>query len=121
MRRKEWLKKKLLLDKPELLEKLDIAKLETAEVADTVGKFMDEQDWEHLADQCWNGWDWHFLLLLRPQMAYRCPWDQLDGSDWCHLLTARPQFADNCPWEKLEGWNWIFLLIKQPQFADNCP
>ena len=128
-----WVKYKLMLDIPEALAELT---LET----------MTPQQWELLAERCYTGRDWYRLLLIRPDLADRCPlekleggggtlgwflgehpefadnceWSKLDGSDWRYLLQKRPQFADKCGWNKLNGYDWSCLLTKQPQFADKC-
>ena len=67
-----------------------------------------------------SGWDWVYLLIVRPQFHVHCPWEKLNGKDWVFLLIGQPQFSIHCPWKKLDGNEWACLLMRQPQFFQFC-
>ena len=71
--------------------------------------------------------DWHWILPLRPDLADKCPWEEISTPILVSLLGMVPFFDDKCRSERLSGSDWAELLggdcwihRARLEFADQC-
>ena len=63
---------------------------------------------------------WVKYILLFPDQASRCPYNQLRGRDWALLLQKDPSYASKCDFDSFNGDDWEDLLSVLPDYAKYC-
>ena len=63
---------------------------------------------------------WARYILLFPDQAHRCPYDQLRGQDWVLLLRRNPTLVCKCNFNAFSANDWSDLLKEMPEYAKYC-
>lgn len=74
---------------------------------DTLSDALTDCDLSHRVWAIRNGFE---------QFEIDCDWEEFEGNDWSYVLVKRPELSDLCDWDKLKGVDWACLLTNRSEF-----